>query len=55
MERGVLIKTLAEVQQALEKRICANQKTCHDCPLLVNDDCTIAALMTLIAYLEKRA
>lgn len=55
MERGVLIKTLAEVQHALEKRICANQKICHDCPLLVNGDCTIAALMALISYLEERA
>ena len=55
MDRRDLIKTLAEVQHALEKRICANQKTCHDCPLLVNGDCTIAALMTLIAYLEERA
>ena len=55
MERGVLIKTLTEVQHALEKRICAAQKTCHDCPLLVNGDCTIASLMTLISYLEKRA
>lgn len=55
MDRRDLIKTLAEVQHALEKRICANQKICHDCPLLVNGDCTIVSLITLIAYLEARA
>lgn len=55
MERDALIKTLTEVQNALEKRVCVSQKACHDCPLLLNSDCTIASLITLIAYLEKRA
>ena len=55
MDRRDLIKTLAEVEHAFEKRVCANQKTCHDCPLLVNGDCTIAALRMLISYLEERA